>query len=300
MKNVLIGLLFASLWASASVATKIGLESAPPLIIANARFFLAGIIMLFVAHIINRNPLPKTEDWKPLMIYGILNVTVYLGAFVYAIREVSPGIGTLGVATNPLIISVLSSVWFRKKININIWIGLFIGMIGIAFATYPLLISSTTTPRGLLILTLSMVSYSVGTVYYSNRTWTLPRLVINGWQVFLGGLLLVPLTLIMSDFEHIKLDTTYWFTVLWLAIPVSIGAVQLWLYLLSIDAVKAALWLFLCPIFGFLYANLILNEPITLYTYIGTGLVILGLYIGQQSSLNGKALNEVNPSKRGT
>jgi drug/metabolite transporter (DMT)-like permease len=66
--------------------------------------------------------------------------------------------------------------------------------------------------------------------------------------------------------------------ILWLAIPVSIGAVQLWLYLLREDAGKASFWLFLCPVFGFLIANVVTHEPITLFTIGGMALVIFGIW----------------------
>jgi probable blue pigment (indigoidine) exporter len=65
-------------------------------------------------------------------------------------------------------------------------------------------------------------------------------------------------------------------------VPISIAAVQLWLYLLKAEPVKASLWLFLCPIFGFFYAAILTNEPITIYTVVGTVLVILGLYLGKK------------------
>jgi probable blue pigment (indigoidine) exporter len=81
MKNNLIGLLFAMLWASASVATKLGLQSAQPLAIANVRFFLAGIIMLLGAHLWRKYRLPERDEWQPLLIYGLLNVTIYLGLY---------------------------------------------------------------------------------------------------------------------------------------------------------------------------------------------------------------------------
>ena len=67
-----------------------------------------------------------------------------------------------------------------------------------------------------------------------------------------------------------------------LAIPVSIGAVQLWLYLLRDNPVKASFWLFLCPVFGFIIAAITLHEPISLYTFIGVLLVIGGLYMVQK------------------
>jgi drug/metabolite transporter (DMT)-like permease len=63
---------------------------------------------------------------------------------------------------------------------------------------------------------------------------------------------------------------------------VSILAVQLWLRLLKTDAVRASLWLYLCPIFGFLYSAILMGEPVTIYTIVGTGLVMVALYVGQK------------------
>ena len=286
MKNLLLGLLFAMLWASASVATKFGLKSAQPFVIADVRFFIAGAMMLFSAKILRGYRLPKSGEWRPLMIYGCLNVGIYLGLFGLAMERVAAGIGTLSIAINPLIISVLSAFWLGKNIAKNVWIGLLLGMVGVGVATYPLLMNGVgnTSIEGILILLGSMLSYSIGTVYYSSRTWELPILAINGWQVLFGGIMLLPFLFFTFNVDKNHYDSRFWSSVVWLVIPVSVGAVQLWLYLLKVDAVKAAMWLFLCPIFGFLYAYLILNEPITIYTFIGTGLVVLGLYLGQKKT----------------
>ena len=282
IKNLLIGTLFAMLWASASSATKIGIQSAQPLVIGNFRFFIAGFLMLGYAYLFQRNRLPKGKEWKQLAIYGVLNVTIYLGFFVVAIKHVSAGIGSLSTATNPLIISILSAFWLGRSVKKTEVMGLILGIMGVGIATYPLLKNSFADVEGLIILSISMISYSVGTVYYAGQKWDLPLLVINGWQVLLGGILLVPMTLFFTDWTNNTYDLRFWGSVFWLVIPVSIGAVQLWLYLLKKDPIKASLWLFLCPIFGFIYAAILLNEPITSYTYIGTLLVIVGLYLAQR------------------
>lgn len=285
MKNLLAGLFFAMLWASASAATKIGLLSAQPLVIGNCRFFLAGFLMLAYTHIIQKSPLPKGKEWQQIAIYGFLNVTIYLGCFVLAMKHVSAGIGSLSTATNPLIISVLSAFWLSRPVKKTEILGLILGITGVGVATYPLLQKSFADVEGLLILSASMISYSVGTVYYSSQKWQLPLMTINAWQVLIGGVFMLPITFVFTDWTHNVYDLRFWLSVFWLVIPVSIGAVQLWLYLLKIDAVKASLWLFLCPIFGFIYASVILDEPITLYTYIGTFLVIVGLYLAQREKL---------------
>jgi probable blue pigment (indigoidine) exporter len=283
MKNNIIGLVFAMLWASASVATKIGLISAQPLVIANVRFFLAGILMLIGVHLLRKSRLPERDEWQPILIYGLLNVTIYLGLYIVSMQELSAGVGSLSVALNPLMISILSAFWIKRAVKRNEWIGLILGITGVAIVVYPLLLTSYVTIKGLILMTLSLLSYSVGTVYYSSRTWRLPTLAINGWQVLLGGICLLPFTFGLTDFSKNAYDAGFWYAVLWLVF-VSIAAVQMWLYLLKIDTVKAALWLYLCPTFGFIYAKILLDEPITAFTVVGTLLVIIGLYIGQKQS----------------
>jgi probable blue pigment (indigoidine) exporter len=280
MKKIIAGLIFAALWGSGSVATKLGLKVSQPLLLINTRFFIAALLMLAISLLINKDRLPKKSEWIPLLICGLLSMAIYPSAFVYAMKNVTAGIGTLGSATCPLIISVLNAVWLRQKITWNIWTGLLIGITGVAVAIYPLLLNAHATPLGVILLTFSMLCYSVGTVYYQSVTWTLPRLSINGWQVLFGGLILLPFTTLLFEQTKNEINTTFWFSVLWLVVPISILAVQLWLYLLKAEPTKASLWLFLCPIFGFFYAYILTNEPITIYTIIGTILVIGGLALG--------------------
>jgi probable blue pigment (indigoidine) exporter len=281
MNNVLVGLAFVLLWSSASVATKFGLKSAQPLILSDTRFFIGALLMGLWAHGVRRYRLPEKQEWKQLAIYGVLNVALYLGLFVYAIREVSPGIGTLSLAINPLIISILSAVWLGRSVRRREAGGLALGLAGVATATYPLLLNSHATCSGLLLLLASMTSYSLGTVYYAGIQWQLPRIAINAWQIFFAALALLPFAWFTFDPAQNKLDLFSIGSVLWLVLPVSIFAVQLWLRLLDKDPVDASMWLFLCPISGFLYAHFLIGEPITGHTFVGTGLVLAGLYWGQ-------------------
>lgn len=285
MKNNVIGLLFAMLWASASVATKLGLLSAQPLVIANVRFFIAAFLMLLGAHLWRKYRLPERDEWQPLLIYGLLNVTIYLGLYIVSMQEMSAGVGSLSPALNPLMISILSAIWIKRAVKRHEWLGLILGMIGVGIVVYPLLLASYVTTKGLILMFFSLLSYSVGTVYYSSRTWRLPILAINGWQVLIGGICLLPFTFVFMNAEANHYDTRFWYSVAWLVF-VSIGAVQMWLYLLKIDTVKAALWLYLCPTFGFIYAKVLMDEPITAFTVVGTLLVIVGLYIGQKNKEN--------------
>ena len=281
-KWLVAGTLFAALWASAATATKIGLTVAQPLVIAVVRFGMGAAIMLFIAHGIKRYRLPQKTEWKQIAIYGLLNITIYLGFYVVAMQTVSAGIGALAIATNPVFISFLSVFFLKKKLTGAVILAIIICMAGVVCAAWPLFAEATVTTKGLLILLFSMLSYSVGAIYFSSKEWNgLSLFTINGWQTLLGGLFLLPFTLFFYKEDANHFDKTFWSSVGWLAIPVSIAAVQLWLWLLQTNAVRAGLWLFLCPLFGFVFAAWLTNDVISIYTVIGVILVVIGLLLSK-------------------
>lgn len=280
---IIAGILFAIFWSSASATTKIALEAAQPFVIAVPRFFIAAAIMLFISHILFRTRLPAKSEWKQLAVYGLLNISVYLGLYVVAMQQVSAGLGTLSVAMNPVLINIMAAIWLKHPVKKVTILSLLLCISGIMVAAFPLLENSYATPAGIAILLVSMISYSAGAVYFSKKNWNdLHVLTINGWQTLLGGIFLLPVLFITYRENENNFDLKWISCVLWLAVIVSFFAIQLWIYLLQKNPVKASFWLFLCPMFGFIIAALMLKEPVNAYTFAGVAMVIGGLYLVQK------------------
>jgi probable blue pigment (indigoidine) exporter len=280
-RYIFTGIIFSVLWSSASIAGKFGLYSAEPLVLFNIRFILAGGLLLIYAYGIKKSRLPRGEEWKHLTVFGAFNTALYLGIFIIALQYITAGVTALAIALNPLFISLMSSFWSNRKVMLTEWISIALGIAGVFVASYPLLNTKDVTTEGLLLLALSMVAYSYGSVYYASVKWQLDRVSINGWQVLIGGLLIIPFTFLFHSQPN-HFDTRFWLSLIWLIVPVSIIAVQLWLMLLKTDAVRASIWLYLCPIFGLLFSAMLLDEPLTIYTLIGTVLVLCAVFIGQK------------------
>ncbi len=278
---IILGIVFAMFWSSASVAAKIGVRTMEPLMLFQFRFFLAGILLLTYSFFFEKWRMPNRTEFKALAIFGFLNITLYLSLFVLAIKEVAAGIGSLSVSLGPLLMSIIGGLVLGKKIKFTHILGLFLGLLGVFFAVWPLLQNSFATVRGLIYLLISMMSYSVAAIYFSEKTWTLPRFAINGWQVLMGGIFMLPFTLYLKE-KPIEITLTSFFSILWLVIPVSVLSVNLWLRLLKIDSLKASFFLFLSPIFGFIFSSFILNEPFTWHTLLGLLFVLFGLFLGQK------------------
>ncbi|MGF1923071.1 MAG: DMT family transporter [Bacteroidia bacterium] len=277
------GLTFAVFWASASTATKIGLMVAQPMVIATVRFALAALIMLFFSHVLQKNRMPRGKEWVQVAIYGALNISIYLGLYIVAMQEVTAGIGALSVAINPVLISFFSVFFLNKKLTPSLVLALIVCTAGVVIAAWPLFAIAEVTTWGLSILFISMLSYTAAAIYFSSKTWVgLSLVTINGWQTAIGGLLLLPFVIWHYKDDQNTFNFTFWSSVLWLAIPVSIGAVQLWLWLLKTNPMRAGLWLFLCPLFGFIIAALLAGEKISVYTLVGVILVLLGLFFAKR------------------
>ncbi|RYG01183.1 MAG: EamA family transporter [Chitinophagaceae bacterium] len=285
--NLLSGIVFVVLWASASSATKIGLHSVQPLVLSIPRFILASALMLSIAHFVMKQPLPANKvAWKKIAIYGFFNVGLYLGLYVVAMQEVSAGLGSLFIAINPVLIMLISTIWFRQPLKVVTVLSFTLCMAGMLLAAYPLLGGSHASALGLLLLLLSNISYSVGAIYFSKQNWQgMHILTINGWQTLFGCLYLLPFALFFYRPEANIFDLGFLGAVVWLAIPASIIASLLWMALLRDNPTKASAWLFLCPIAGFAIAAMIMKEPLTWYTLAGVILVIAGLYMVQRMKI---------------
>lgn len=282
----IIGLPFAALWASASVASKIGLTAAQPFTISFIRFTIAGFLMLIISHVILQKQLPKGSQWKQLAIYGLLNISLYLGLFIIAIGEVSAGLGSLAVAINPVIITVALAIWDKQRLAFIKLLSLLIGIAGVTICSFPLIVASHASVKGLIILFLSMSVYSIGTIYFQKNKWDgLHLLTINGWQTLFGALFTLPALLFTWDSTMNNFDISFWGATFWLVFMVSIAAVQSWIFLLRNYGDRSSYWLFLSPIFGFLFSNLIMHEPISSHTFMGTTLVLSSLYINTKEKL---------------
>ncbi|SJZ86748.1 DMT family transporter [Sediminibacterium ginsengisoli] len=282
--DFLKGLIFAILWASATVATKIGLHSVEPFLLTAIRFAVVSILLLLYVHGYKgrQYAFPRTKDFRGLVLLGVLNITVYMTGYIIAIKHVSAGLISLVSATNPLILILLSAAVSGRKLKWYEYTGMVISLSGLCLAAVPNLSDPHATFTGIAALVAGIVALSAGSVYYSRCGLTLPKIVVNTWQITIGGLLFIPIVLLDPTPHYLIPDTRFFLTLGWLVLPVSIVASGLWLFLVHKDAVRAGMWLFLTPALGYFLAVLILHEKLTWFGICGAVLVVTGLMIARK------------------
>ncbi|MGI4020958.1 MAG: DMT family transporter [Janthinobacterium lividum] len=281
------GLFFALLWASATVATKFAFHSCDLFLLTLIRFVTVSVLLLGYTYIIKNKTshFPSKSEFKKLLILGVLNVTIYMSGYLIAIKYVSAGLISLITAVNPLLLILFSAIFYKRKLTSFEITGIVISVSGLVLASVPNLYNSHATAKGLLALIVGIVALSSGSIYYANSGLTLKKMEVNTWQITLGGVFFIPIVLLNRNHNFLIPDLNFFLSIAWLIIPVSIIAYAMWLMLLQKDAVKAGLWLFLTPAFGYFMAVIILHEKITVYGIAGSLLVVSGLLYSRRKKI---------------
>ncbi|MFD0765948.1 DMT family transporter [Mucilaginibacter lutimaris] len=283
-KNILPGLLFAVLWASGSVVVKFGILSADALLLACIRFICTGLIFAPLLLLQRKYRFwPKGTEWKNILVYGLLNTTLTLGSFFAAQKFVSAGIGMLFLAVAPLIIALFSALFLNRRLTGMEVTGMLIAFSGLVLASATGMADAHISVLGIILLLLYITSYAISSIYFSTLKLSMSNIVFNVWQVFIGGIILLPFCWVFSQANIKHVDANLFLSLAWMIVVLSFIANQLWLYLVKTDPVKAAGWLYLTPVFGYLYSYLLLGEKITIYAIAGTAMVIGGLVLSKRS-----------------
>jgi len=203
-----------------------------------------------------------------------------LGATFWALHYVSAGLFNLFVATNPFLVALLSYTWLKRSLSFKEWLGMTVAAVGLLIATWPSIAYGEASVGGLILIGVGMLSMAVGSVYFKKVDLDLPGIVINTWQLCMGGIFSIPIAyLLEKETFFFKPDIHFFGSLIWLVFIISIGTMLLWFYLLKQDPVRANNWLFLTPISGFLLAAVFLHEMITLSDIAAIFIVMTGLFL---------------------
>lgn len=199
----LVPVVFVVLWSSGFVACKAGLADSGPFTLLFLRFLLAGIALVAIATAL-RAPWPASRrEVGHIVVAGILLHAIYLGPNFYAVsRGVPVGINALVGALQPLLTAVLASRFLGERVGPLQWVGLALGVAGIAMVVSDKIAFDLALWPEFLGTLVALVSITVGTLYQKHfcprmdlRSGTaiqfgaatlvtaVPLALLEGWEV---------------------------------------------------------------------------------------------------------------------
>ncbi|MBD1133994.1 DMT family transporter [Pelagibacterales bacterium SAG-MED49] len=274
--------------ASNLVVARGGVEFVPPIALAFWRWTVVFIILLpFIYFSLKKNSKIIKNEYKKLFFLGAMGCGV-CGAFPFLAGQTTT-VANMGIiyTSSPIFIILISSIFFREKINFIKIIGLTSCLIGvfsiIIKGDLNLLISLKFTIGDLWMLA-SAIGWALYSIYLFYWKTKLPIIQRFALIAFFGAVSLFPFYIIEEFmFQKTTFSSEFFSWVIFAA--VSPGIIAFLLYAKTQEKLGASLTgftLYIFTVYAAIYGFLLFDEKLEIYHYIGTILVFFGVYLAKK------------------
>lgn len=278
------------LWGSAFPAIKNGYimfnidpgDIPSKFVFAGYRFIIAGLVLLFITRSCGKKILDFTKkDFRNLFCLGIIQTTLQYIFFYIGVSNTTGVKSSIMTSTVTFFSVILAHfIYANDKLSMQKITGCIIGFIGVMIVNFSSdLLNFSFKFNGEGFLMIAAFVFAVGAIYGKKLTKTMDVMVVTGYSLFIGGIMLMILGIIFGGrvYHFTKASSLL---LIYLAL-LSSAAFSLWNLLLKYNKVgPVSVFNFLTPIFGAILSAIFLNENIFEYkNIVALILVCLGIWM---------------------
>ncbi|MBK5103314.1 MAG: DMT family transporter [Burkholderiales bacterium] len=162
----LLAWYFVSVWGSGFIATKVGLQYAPPFTFLTLRYVF-GLACLIPLVLVLRPVWPATRaEFGHILAAGLLMHAATLGGSHYAqYLGMSAGVTALILALQPLLTALAVSRWVHTRLAARQWLGVVLGLTGVALVVWHKIDIRAVGWASLAAVGFSLAAITAGTLY---------------------------------------------------------------------------------------------------------------------------------------
>ncbi|NDA46424.1 MAG: DMT family transporter [Alphaproteobacteria bacterium] len=277
IQAAVLPLTFVVFWSTGFIAGKYGLPYAGPMTFLVIRFVIVAVLLAGVA-VVMRAPWPRRNQLMSIAIGGIFVHAGYLGATFAALSVgVEAGVASLMAGLQPLYTAALAGYFLNEQVRLRQWLGLLLGLCGVALVVNSKLALGLGTPEGMALSFLSAWFMTAGTLWQKRFGGSMDLRTGSVVQFAASAVVLLPFAI---WWEGWRVEWTGHFigALVWLCLVLSIGTISLLLILIRRGAsVEVASLFFLVPPCTALFGALMFDEQLTAIVLSGMALVAIGV-----------------------
>lgn len=295
-----LSILCCILWGSAFPVLKIGFEELKidssdiysKMVFAGFRFLIAAVLV-FIFYICSYKDFPKIKknDLSKLFVFGILGTTLQYFFFYNGLANTT-GIKASVIGSSGIFFIIIFAHFWSKddKMNYRKISGLILGFIGIIIVNWSKNDSTVNffnfkfVGEGFLIL--NGLASAFATLYGKKVSSQMNPVIANGYQLFLGSIVLIGIGLIGGQ-GYTLVFTLKAFMLLIYSAFLSAIAFTIWYTLLKYNkASEVSIYKFLVPVFGSVLSVIFIGEIFTIQVIAGMILASVGIYLVNKTRKN--------------
>jgi drug/metabolite transporter (DMT)-like permease len=291
LKNIsstiaILSLVFAMfIWGSSFIALKSAMNDLGPFTVIFFRMFIASFCFIyFIKDFLKYNFSKK--DIKYIVLLGFFEPCLY---FIFEAKALLfTTVSQAGMITSlmPIITAMAAGYFLKEIISKRLIIGSLIATSGAIYLSLQANISADAPNPilGNLFELFAMICGAGYTIVARYLSYKFSALFITAIQVFIGTIFFFPLFIYEYSTINLNFTSEAIFWLFYLGIIVTLAGYGLYNFALTkIEASKAAIFVYLIPIFTLIMAYFILEEKIGFYEYIACIIILIGVLIGEKS-----------------
>ena len=272
-------IILSILWGGSFFFVGIAVKEIPPFTIVLCRVALASIILLAVVHLKGDN-LPSSKGlWGGFIIMGALNNLIPFSLIVWGQTHIESGLASILNGTTPIFSVVLAHFLTRdERLTTNRMTGVLIGWIGVA------VLIGFESLRGFGIEVIGQIavlgaafSYACAAIY-GRRFKGLSPLVVATGMLCGSTTMMTPVALFVEQPWNLSPSMMTIAAIFGLAaISTSFAYIIYFRVLATSGPTNLLLVTFLIPLSAILLGVMVLGEQLGWNTFVGMGLIFIGL-----------------------
>jgi len=268
--------LLCLIWGLNWVVMKEANQVFPPVLFTTYRFILGSGVLLFSMTYLKKIPIPRREDWKWIILGGILQTAFFNTAVQVGMQFLSAGLSSVLSYSMPFWVAIMAHFLLGEKLTRRKIAGVAMGIVGLVAL---LNIGGGGTWWAIALTLAGAVAWAFASILVKLKLQHCDILQYTTWQMVVGAIIL---SIYSALFEH---GTVQWGWnavgyLLYNGVLASALAYFLWTYILSnTEAGKASISVLAIPIIGVLAGVIFLKESLYWNTVAGIVLILGGIWL---------------------
>jgi probable blue pigment (indigoidine) exporter len=182
-------------WGTTYVTITQLLPAGRPLLVAAMRVVPSGVVLLIVGSFTSRWR-PRGAEWWRTAVLAVFNFGIFFPVLAAAVYRLPGGVAAAVGGLQPLLVAALSRLTTgRRPRPMHLIVGC-VAALGVALVViHP---GAHLDPVGVCLAVIANLSFAIGVVLTKRFPAPTNRVAATGWQLLMGGTILVPLTAIVE------------------------------------------------------------------------------------------------------
>jgi drug/metabolite transporter (DMT)-like permease len=271
------------IWGTTYLALRIAVQHFPPFLFSALRQTIAGIILLGFIFLLGKKAMPGKKHLVQQAIGGFFMLTLGNGLVAWAEMHIPSGIAAIICSLMPVLVILINlSINREEKPTVPIMIGVVLGMVGIImiFGENMNEFSNSDYTFGIILTFIAVLSWAAGSVWIKKHNTDTNPFINAGLQMFFGGLLMFPASLLFDDLQHVAWSAEAVYSLLYLIVFGSIIAYACYSYALrTLPMTIVSMYAYINPLVAVVLGWLVLDELLNAKMGMAILITIAGIYI---------------------